>query len=94
MDKELREAFIRAVNRAKNANKTPAVMGRYDSPGYTFTVPGGHGFTYVRIIGSGMTTLTMAINRAGVAETGDLPVWLDRGKDGRWYIIEERYEGT
>lgn len=97
-DHELRNAFRRAVRTAYFHNYTPARLGRPDGGGtFTFTAPGGRGMTYVRVFQQDGVTLSQAIDRAGVTSgtpTGDLPVWLDKDKDGRWIIIMERYEGT
>jgi hypothetical protein len=92
---EVRHLIRSKLAQAKFMNYIPAVMGRDDGgASFTFTVPGGRGYTYVRIIQSGSPiTLTKALNRAGIAETGDLPVWLDQDADGRLVIISARFTG-
>jgi hypothetical protein len=71
--------------------RVPGLMGRADAAGYTFTVPGNQGLTYARTICGRATTLVHAWNRAGIAETGDLPIWLDIDSAGRTIIAEARY---
>jgi hypothetical protein len=92
---EVRSLIRDKLAHAKFMNYIPAVMGRFDGGStYTFTVPGGRGYTYVRIIQSGSPiTLTKALNRAGIANTGDLPIWLDYDADGRLIIISARFTG-
>jgi len=91
---DMRRAFYRAVRRVQFANYTPALLGKPDGiGGFDFDVPGGQGFVYVRVIQGESVTLAHAINKAGVAETGDLPVWLDRGAAGYWMIAEARVGG-
>ena len=90
---ELRTVFNAAVRRAQYANYTPALMGRDDDGigGFTFDTASGDGHTYVRVLKGGVVTLARALNRAAIAETGDLPIWLDKDVDGRWIIISARY---
>jgi len=92
--KSLRPLWLRVVRAAQYQNYTPARMGRLDAgPAYVFDVPGGHNMTYVRIEQGEITTLAHAYNSGGVAETGDLRVWLDRNVDGVWIIVGVRYTG-
>lgn len=90
-----RAAIRRALAGAKYTNYIPAVMGRDDGGGsFTFTVPGGRGYTYVRVVNGGnVVSTTTAINRAGIANTGDLPIWLDKDIDGRLIIVSARFVG-
>jgi hypothetical protein len=92
---DARNAVRLALARAKYLNYIPAVMGRDDGGGsFTFTVPGGRGFTYVRVVNGGNVVSTAtAINRAGIANTGDLPIWLDKDIDGKLIIISARFVG-
>lgn len=95
---ELQQAFKRAVNKAKFAVRYPARLGVPTGPAaWTFTVPGGHGFTYIRVYQGGGVTIAKAIDRIGVTSgtpTGDTPIWVDKDKDGNWIIVELRYEGS
>jgi hypothetical protein len=94
VDNELRQLFNRAVRVAQHVNYTPALMGRDDGGGsFTFLAASGDGQVYVRILKGGVVTLARAINQAGIAHTGDLPIWLDKGPDGRWIIVSARYTG-
>lgn len=89
----LRRNFELAANKSKFTRRVPGLMGRKDSaaPTYTFTVPGGQGYTYVRIGDGSSSALTVAFNRAGVASTGDLKIWVDIDSDGRATIVDLRY---
>lgn len=90
---ELRKLWIQAVRAGMYAHYVPARMGRLDpGPAYTFDVPGGHGLTYIRVESGETVTLAHAWNRAGVSETGDLKIWADKGVDGIYTIIGERYD--
>lgn len=94
IDSELRNAFKNAIIRIIKGEKHRALMGRDDGGGsFTYTVPGGHGYTFVRDISGQSITLTKAINRAGVANTGDLSIWIEKNTDGVWEITGERYSG-
>jgi hypothetical protein len=94
---DLRMAFRSAVARARYSQRVQAKLGLPSGVGtFTFTVPGGNGFTYVRIYqGNGMQ-IAKAIDRLGVSSPtdDDKPVWLDRDKDGNYIIVEFRYEGS
>lgn len=92
---DLRTAFRGFVARERTTKQIPGRLGRPDGgASYTFTVPGGLGFTYVRVFqGDGMT-LAKARNTAGVAETGDTPIWLDIDRDGQLCIVGTRWEGS
>ena len=93
VDNEMRRLFDSAIRRAQYKNYVPALMGRDDDGvgGFTFDTASGDGRTYVRVLRGGVMTLTRAFNRAGIAETGDLPIWLDKDVDGRWIIVSARY---
>lgn len=92
---DLRNAFRAFVARERNTYQIPARMGRPDGGGlWTFDVPGANGLTYVRVFQGEGVTLTKARNVAGLAELDDLPIWLDRDKDGNLIIIATRWEGT
>jgi hypothetical protein len=89
-------ALIREkLDQAKFAHYRAAVMGRYNGgSSYTFTVPGGRGYTYVRLVNNGkVASLSQALNKAGVPNTGNLPIWVDRDIDGRLIIVATRFEG-
>ncbi len=94
VDDEIRKLW-RDVTRAELfAHRVPALLGREDSGGsFTIPVSAWPGYVYVRRFQAGALTLDKAINRAGVVEAGDLPIWLDRDADGRWIIVGERYTG-
>jgi hypothetical protein len=89
----LRRNFELAANQSKFTRRVPGLMGRKDDavPTYTFTVPGGQGYTYVRVGDGSSSALAVAFNRGGVALTGDLKVWVDIDSDGRATITELRY---
>lgn len=93
VDNETRQLWNQAIRKAQYANYTPALMGRDDDGvgGFTFDTASGDGRTYVRVLKGGVMTLTRAFNRAGIANTGDLPIWLDKDVDGRWIIVSARY---
>jgi hypothetical protein len=89
-------ALIRGkLDMAKYAHYRAAVMGKYNGgTSWTFTVPGGRGYTYVRLMQNGkVATLTQALNKASVPNTGNLPIWVDRDIDGRLIIVATRFEG-
>lgn len=88
----IQRRFQLAAHDARYVRNIPGLLGRKDGPStWTFTVPGGQGYTYVRVGDSSGSVLTVAFNRAGVASTGDLKIWLQIGADGRLVISGERY---
>lgn len=91
---QLQRAFQRAVLKARYAGRIPGLMGKPDGGGgFDFTAPGGRGYTWVRYTLGQSATTTIAVNKRGVAETGDTPIWLDYDIDGRLIIVDTRYEG-
>ena len=91
----MRRPFEGAVSTARYSARRPGLLGRQDNVGvYTITVPGGHGYKYVRLLQGKVASLAMALDRANVGTTGDTPIWLDTDLDGRLIIVGTRYEGT
>ena len=86
--------FQLAANESKFSRRIPALMGRYDNPGYTSTVPGGLGYVYVRVWQGSAVNLTIALNPNGVTTTGDTPIWLDKQPDGQLIVDKLRYTGS
>ncbi len=94
VDDELLKLWQKVACAEMFAHHVPALLGREDSGGgFTIPVSAWPGFVYVRRFQAGALTVDKAINRAGVIERGDLPIWLDRDADGRWIVIGERYTG-
>ena len=92
---DLKAAFHELVKSSIYASRLMGVMGRWDGgTSYTFTVPGNAGKVYVRLLNGDLTTVTTAINEAGVTESGVQAIWLERRSDGRLYITGPRYEGA
>src|SRR5574340_1199759 len=94
VDDETRKLWRQATRAELFAHHLPALLGREDAGGsFTIPVAAKPGYVYVRRFQGGSLTLDKAINRAGVVEAGDLPIWLDRDVEGRWVIAGERYVG-
>lgn len=89
----LKRNFALAGYETKFTRRAPGLMGRKDSavPTYTYDAPGGQGYKYVRVADGSGSTLTIAFNRAGISDTGDTKIWLEKESDGRWIIVGERY---
>lgn len=90
---DLKRQYQLSAYNAKFTRRIPGLMGRKDDavPTYTYDAPGGQGYKYVRIADGSGSALTIAFNTAGVADTGDLKLWLEKGSDGRMVIVSERY---
>lgn len=85
------------ITRARYQQRTPAKLFKpTGAASYDATVPGGHGFTYVRIFQGEGVVLAKAIDRLGVSSPtdDDKPVWLDKDPDGNYIIADWRYEGS
>ncbi len=94
VDDELLKLWQKVARAEMFAHHVPALLGSENvGGGFTIPVSAWPGFVYVRRFQAGALTVDKAINRAGVVEAGDLPIWLDRDADGRWIIIGERYTG-
>jgi hypothetical protein len=74
---------------------TPALVGKpIGVASWTFTPPGFSGWLFVRLIqADGGQSLTRALNTAGVAETGDLEVWVGKNLENQWEIKRLRRQG-
>lgn len=91
---QLREAFRTAVRRAMTSQMRPGLVGISDNAGgYTLTVPGLSGWTYVRVIQKEGSTNTRALNPYGLTLAGNDPVWLDYNVEGQLCIISKRSQG-
>lgn len=83
------------IARTSYSRRFRGKMGRDNGSGsFTSTVPGGGGMVYVRYANGAVTTLSIAINRAGVSTTGDTPIYLEYDEDDRLIIVGTAYEGS
>ena len=91
---DLSNSFRRALIRMENARLVPALMGKKTGgASWDFDVPGGRGLKYVRVLqGNDGVTPVQCINEAGVADTGDLPLWIRQDIGARWVIVKERFD--
>lgn len=62
---------------------------------FTATVPGGQGYVYVRVLGIGGQSLSIARDQVGLSSPtdDDAPVWIEPDADGTWAITARRYAG-
>lgn len=92
-NRQLRDALRRAMRAIENADLIPALMGKKTGgAAWTYDVPGGRGLKYVRVVqGDHAVSVMQCINEAGVADTGDLPIWIRRDVGARWVIVKERF---
>jgi hypothetical protein len=92
-----RQDVLNAIQGATVRRRRAARAFRPDGAGvYTRTVPGGLGYTYVRMQAGTGQSLSMAIDLIGLTSPTDnnKPIWIEPGPDGRWYITARRYEGS
>ena len=90
---ELQRAFNRYLRQRDNDELIPALMGKQTGAAtYTYDVPGGRGLKYVRILqGNVATSIVQAVNEAGIADTGDLPIWIKQVEGARYAIVKARF---
>lgn len=97
-DAEIKKAFAQAVTATKRSGRIPAMMGKPTGVGtWAFDAPGSRGLKYVQIeqgaYGKGIAEV---VNEAGIADTGDLKIWLEYEYGeigGRLIITGERFDG-
>ncbi len=94
---DVQRVFRQAVQTALYANYIPGRLGKPTGTGtWTFDVAGGRGWKYVQIVAASgeSASISQALNGAGVPNTGDLPIWLNKSVEGKLTIVGQRFEGT
>jgi hypothetical protein len=86
-----------AIHKASITTRRSALAFRPDGGGsYTAACPGGHGYSYVRLLGVGGVSLTIARDLVGLSSPGDdnTPIWVEFDADGTLAITARRYSGS
>ena len=84
----------RAIRNIEHGDLVPALMGKKTgASSWVYDVPGGRGLKYASILqGNNTLTVVQCVNEAGIADTGDLPIWLKQVEGARYAIVKERFD--
>jgi hypothetical protein len=91
-----RQKIVEGVHRANVQQRVRAFaflpLGGGSYTQYAATISG---YTYVRVMARGGSSITIARDLVGLATPADddAPIWLEPDADGTWAITARRYEG-